>query len=291
MPFVFATFNAYWLFDNQAPLERWGLRLPPGGIDEKIDIVANAIMGMGPDGGSGPDILALQEVEGMVTLEPLRQRLNQLGSPLKHIYCSDTLDPFTGQNVAVLSATPASIAPVTRLDQTAKPYIDARENERMGSLGKFLRVHIEVDATVLSIFNIHLKSRIGGVEETRRLRNVQAEIVRQFSRPRVEQGSMRRPAFTVIAGDMNDAPKSKPLDILNGKLDTSYNLISATEQLPVSEQFTHTHNGEPAQLDHILLSRFAHDRMLAAGFTRVPDEVSDHDAVWCQMDLTIAPPN
>ncbi|MFW2544484.1 endonuclease/exonuclease/phosphatase family protein [Primorskyibacter sp. 2E107] len=290
MPFVFATFNTEWLFDDEDPLKRWGLRLPPGGINEKIERIAQAIIAMGPTPGRGPDIIALQEVEGPVTLDPLLARLQALGSPLKHAYCSETLDPFTGQNVAVLSATPVSIRPVTRLDQTAVPYIDAREREMMGSLGKFLRVDIEVDDTVLTIFNCHLKSRRGGTEETRRLRDVQAKIMRDLSRPRVEQGSLRSPSFTLIAGDMNDEPRTRPIDIMAGKLDTSYNLISATAELPIEEQYTYIYDGKKQQLDHILLSKFTHDRMQSAGFTRVPETTSDHDAIWCAMDLTLPPP-
>ncbi|WP_136443583.1 endonuclease/exonuclease/phosphatase family protein [Pacificoceanicola onchidii] len=290
MPFVFATFNTMWLFDNEEPLKRWGLRLPSGGLAEKIELVAKAIMSIGPEGGHGPDIIALQEVEGQVTLGPLLAKLQELGSPLKHIYCSDTLDPFTGQNVAVLSATPASILPVTRLDQTAVAYVDAGEREKMGSLGKFLRVDIEIDNTVLTIFNCHLKSRRGGTEQTRLLRNVQAQIMRDLSRPRVEQGSMRQPSFTLICGDFNDEPRSQPINIMAGKLDTSYNLISATTELPVDEQHTYTYDGKNQQLDHILLSKFTHDRMTEAGFTRVDEETSDHDAVWCALDLTLPPP-
>ncbi len=43
MPFTLATFNTYWLFDNKVPLSRWGIKLPEGGLEEKIEITANAI--------------------------------------------------------------------------------------------------------------------------------------------------------------------------------------------------------------------------------------------------------
>ncbi|MEM9855593.1 MAG: endonuclease/exonuclease/phosphatase family protein, partial [Pseudomonadota bacterium] len=256
-----------------------------------LDLVAAAIMEIGPDESAGPDIIALQEVEGLVTLEPLLAKLQALGSPLKEIYCSETLDPFTGQNVAILSRYGASIRPVTRLDQTTLTYIDAREREMVGSLGKFLRADIEVDDTVISIFVAHLKSRRGGTEETRLLRNAQARILRDLSRPRVEQGSSRRPSFTAILGDMNDEPRTKPLDIMMGKLDTSYNLLSATQALPVDDQFTYVFKGTKQQLDHLLLSKFTHDRMLRAGFTRINRDASDHDAIWAEIDLTIPPPS
>lgn len=290
MPFVLATFNTYWLFDNEDPLKRWGERLPPGGIAEKIDRIARAIMTIGPAGGHGPDILALQEVEGPIVLVPLLERLKALGSPLRHIYSSRTLDPFTGQNVAVLSRWAVSIDPVTRLDQTTLTYIDSREREMIGSLGKFLRVDIEVDDTVLTVFNTHLKSRRGGTEETRLLRDAQATLMRLLSRPRVEQGNSRQPSFTAIVGDMNDEPRTKPIDIMAGKLDTSYNLWSATEALPVEEQYTYIYRGVKQQLDHVLLSKFTHDRMLSAGFTRIDRDTSDHDAVWSQIDLTLPSP-
>lgn len=211
MPFTLATFNVRWLFDNEVPLKRWGEQLPPGGIKEKIAIVADAIIQIGPN---GPDIVALQEVENEAVLKQLTEKLAEHEHSFSHIYCSETPDPFTGQNVAVISKFPAAIQPVTRLDQTVQLYIDDREREKAGSLGKFLRVDIEVDNQVISIFNIHFKSRRGGIEQTRHLRNAQAEIVRRFSRPRVEQGSMRSPSLTAVAGDFNDEPSTSPLDIV-----------------------------------------------------------------------------
>ncbi|WP_171173914.1 endonuclease/exonuclease/phosphatase family protein [Ruegeria sp. HKCCD8929] len=282
MKFTLATFNTFWLFDNEAPLKRWGERLPDGGFEEKADLIAEAIRGIGPE---GPDIVGLQEVEGPHVVEAVQQRLAAAGHAMPFLYCGETLDPYTGQNVAVLSKYQASISPVTRLDQTAVTYIDARERERVGSLGKFVRADIEVGSEVISLFVVHLKSRRGGTEETRLLRNAQAQIVRHLSRPRVEQGNSASPSFTAILGDMNDEPKTKPLDIMQGKLDTSYNLISATEHLPEEEQFTYEFEGRKQQLDHILLSKFTHDRMQDAGFTRVDRPASDHDAVWVTLDL------
>lgn len=286
MEFTLATFNTYWLFDDKEPLRRWGVKLPDGGIEEKIDLVAKQIIGIGK---GGADIVALQEVEGPIVLEPLLAKLGELGSPLRYWWSSETLDPYTGQNVAVLSRFPATTSPVTRLDQTVLPYFDYRNIERIGSLGKFLRVDIEVGEEVLSLFVLHLKSQRGGTEQTRLLRNAQARIVRNFSRPRVEQGNSRSPSFTAIVGDLNDIPRSSPLDILMGRHDASYNLESATARLPQEEQFTYTYEGNKQQLDHILLSKFTHDRMLDSGFTRVADEISDHDVVWTTLDLSIKP--
>ena len=286
MEFTLATFNTYWLFDNEAPLQRWGAKLPDGGIEEKIDLIAQKIIAIGPNGA---DIVALQEVEGAVVLELLMAKLGELGSPLRYWWSSETLDPYTGQNVAVISRFPATTSPVIRLDQTVLPYYDHRNIERVGSLGKFLRVDIEVDGQVISLFVLHLKSQRSGTEETRLLRNAQARIVRNFTRPRVEQGNSRSPSFTAIVGDLNDIPRSSPLDILMGRHDASYNLESATARLPEEEQYTYTYDGEKQQLDHILLSKFTHDRMLAAGFTRVADEVSDHDVVWATLNLSLPP--
>lgn len=285
MEFTLATFNAYWLFDNEAPLARWGLRLPAGGLEEKIEMVATAIMSVSENGA---DVVALQEVEGQHVLDPLLQKLSEMGSNLRYSWCNETLDPYTGQSVAVLSRFPATIAPVLRLDQTVKPYADHRGFERMGSLGKFMRVDLEIAGEVLSLFNVHFKSRRGGEEETRLLRTVQAQIVRDLSRPRVEQGNSRSPSFTAIVGDLNDTPKTVPVDTLLGKYDTSYNLFSATDGLPPEEQWTYVHDGARQQLDHIMLSKFTHDRMVESGIFRTSDDVSDHDIVWTRLNLSSA---
>lgn len=288
MSFTLATFNTYWLFDNEEPLKRWGLKLPDGGIDEKIENTANAILSIGP---SGPDIIALQEVEGPVTLEPLLDKLQEKNSEYKYFWCSETLDPLTGQNVAVISKFPAAVNPITRLDQTTIDYIDSRQREKVGSLGKFLRVDIEVDGDVLSLFVVHLKSRRGGAQNTRFLRDAQAKIIRRMSLPRVEQGSLRSPCFIAIVGDFNDEPKTSPLDITQGMRDPSYDLISATQNLPEDEQWTYIHDETKQQLDHILLNKFAFERLTESGFTRIDGELSDHDAVWATIELNPGPDN
>lgn len=285
MEFTLATFNVYWLYDNEAPLKRWGAKLPEGGLKEKVKQLAKAIVSVGE---SGADVVALQEVEGPHVIEPLMKKLKKLGSPIEYSWCSETLDPFTGQNVAVLSRFPASIAPVLRLDQTVLPYANSKGYERMGSLGKFLRVDLEIEGNILTLFNVHLKSRRGGVEKTTPLRTAQAQIIRNLSRPRVEQGNSSSPSFSAIVGDFNDTPGSVPVNTIIGKYDPSYQVESATEQLPADEQWTYIHDGEKQQLDHILLSKFTKDRMLNAGFSRVDGDVSDHDIVWCKINLSLA---
>lgn len=287
MPFTLATFNTFWLFDNVAPLERWGERLPEGGLEEKIEITASAIHSVGPN---GPDIVALQEVEGPVVLEPLLEKLREANSDYRYFWSSETLDPFTGQNVAVISKHPAAIEPVRRLDQTTRRYLDHRQRVRIGSLGKFLRVDIEVDEEVLTLYVIHLKSRRSGTEKTRLLREAQAQIVRELSLPRVEQGNSRSPAFTAIVGDFNDEPNTSPLDVMQGKHDASYNLETATLNISPDDRWTYEFDGERQQLDHILLSRFTYERMTDSGITRISRNVSDHDAVWATIDLSIPPP-
>lgn len=91
MPFTLATFNAYWLFDNESPLKRWGLKLPEGGIQEKIEITARSILGIGPN---GPDIIALQEVEGDVVLAPLLNKLKESDSSYQYYWCSAPWTPL-----------------------------------------------------------------------------------------------------------------------------------------------------------------------------------------------------
>lgn len=282
MPFTIATYNAYWLFDNEAPLKRWGLKLPDGGVQEKITLTAKELVGIGP---KSPDIIALQEVEGKVVLEPLLEALRELDPAYKYYWCSETLDPFTGQNVAVISKCPAAIKPVTRLDQYTVDYVDHRERERVGSLGKFLRVDIEVDSNVLSVYVAHLKSRRGGIEQTRLLRDAQARILRDLTLPRIEQGNSRSPSFVAVVGDFNDVPKSSPLDIIQGKRDPSYNLESAIQNIPDEDKWTYIHKGKKEQLDHLLLSKFALDKVVDAGIARIRNEVSDHDAVWSTIDF------
>ncbi len=287
-PITLATFNCYWLYDNEEPLKRWGERLPDGGLAEKVEQIASSIIAIGDEEGS-PDIVALQEVENEFVIERLLVKLVELGHHYAHSWVSQTLDPFTGQNVALLSKYPATIEPIRRLDQTTQEYFDHHGRSRIGSLGKFLRVDVQVKQQVISVYIAHLKSRRGGTQNSRYLREAQAQILRRYSRPRVEQGSNRSPSFVAMVGDFNDNPGSTPLQIMQGERDPSYELRSATRDLSEEEQYTHTFGSEKAQLDHILLNLFADQRTLAAGFTRIDDEISDHDAVWVRLDLDMEP--
>ncbi len=138
---------------------------------------------------------------------------------------------------------------------------------------------VEIGREVLSLYVAHLKSQRGGTPETRLLRDAQAAIIRKLSLPRVEQGNSSSPSFVAIVGDFNDVPKSSPLDRMQGKFDVSYNLTSATMTLDEAEQWTYDYRGTKQQLDHILLSKFVHDRMQDFGITRV-DEGTSEASTW-----------
>ena len=297
-PIKIATFNTYWLYDNEAPLRRWGERLPEGGLSEKIRRMTGPLLEL------SADVLALQEVEGPEVLEALRDALKAEGLDYPHIYCSETLDPFTGQNVAVLSRFRHTTSPVTRLDQTTEPYVDQHQRLRTGSLGKFLRVDVEVPGPdgdtlpeILTLFVTHLKSRRGdGPQATRYQRDAQAQIMRRYAMPRVEQGTRRSPSFVAIMGDFNDEPDTTPLRIMRGLRDPGYDLFTATEDLSPDQAHTYVFKGKKQQLDHILLNLFCHERKLDAGVQQVDIDkdsngfVSDHHIVWTTLDLHGEPP-
>ena len=47
---------------------------------------------------TGADVVALQEVEGQHVLDPLLQKLSEMGSNLRYSWCNETLDPYTVHN-------------------------------------------------------------------------------------------------------------------------------------------------------------------------------------------------
>lgn len=77
-------------------------------------------------------------------------------------------------------------------------------------------------------------------------RHAQAELIRRFA---LNLLTVDPNARLIVAGDMNDIPGSKTLDILK-----SAGLHNPVEALPRSTRYTRRHGNRPQALDHILVS-------------------------------------
>ncbi len=150
----------------------------------KMLALAEVIESAGPE---RPDILALQEVENLDTLETFRDEVLKNGG---YRYAALVEAPEAAVNTGVLSAFP-----VTDL---RSHLLRGEGTERLRGI---LEAEIDVGGTALYLFNNHWKSKAGGAEETEYLRIEAAELLaRRIGSILAEDPS----AEIVVCGDLNE---------------------------------------------------------------------------------------
>lgn len=264
----FATLNAWWLFDDQPPHADWGGQRKQS-WDEALAHVADAVIEI------NADVLALQEVEDRHAVERLNAVLAGRGKDYPFYWVGAGDDPFTGQDVAILSQYPSLTEPVRSYPAMQEDFHTNNGYPRVAGLHKFMRVDLEVEGEPVTVFALHLKSRRGNRITSDGERLAQARMVRRLVRPVLEKG---RPNV-VVMGDFNDVPGSPALREIRGLNDASWALSNATESEHMNgEAWTYDYRGRKDQIDHVLLSKFLFDKVTAASVIRVDNQASDHDS-------------
>jgi endonuclease/exonuclease/phosphatase family metal-dependent hydrolase len=286
MALVLATFNVLDLFDASDParIERIAALLRP----------------------HAPDVVALQEVGG----EPATSALNAaLGGGFEAVL-GDADD--RGIRCALLSRLPIVGQTVLRAPHLPFPRFHREDPEPFGTRIPLRRpipeVTIESDIGRIRVLVVHFKSRRGrpmldetgtrieavttvevAAAEARAVawRCAEALFVRGVVDDRLAKDPDDR---LVVCGDFNDVSGSLPLRIVAGTAGTDVpradSLVSCAELIPIAERISVLHGGEPAAIDHALVSpalasrleRCAYDRSglidLGAGTTAA--YASDH---------------
>jgi endonuclease/exonuclease/phosphatase family metal-dependent hydrolase len=282
--FSIATFNTYWLYDDEEPHKRWADRREEQDYQEALGLVAEAIKTI------DADVIALQEIEGPHVTADLVERLKADGVDYPHFWTGQGLDPFTGQDVAVLSKFPALTEPVLRYPSLTEEFHEDRGGyPRIAALQKFMRVDLGIHGHPVTVFAAHLKSQRGG-ESSEEERLAQARMVRRLARAVAEKGSSRSPNFVAIAGDLNDDAGTPTLLTLRGFTDGSYEFKQPSGRIAEADRWTHTYvpsSGpiEQEQLDHVIVNKFLDDRVTRVEIIRFENEVSDHDAFKVTFEL------
>jgi endonuclease/exonuclease/phosphatase family metal-dependent hydrolase len=134
-----------------------------------------------------PDILALQEVENVNTLETLQEEVLKNAG---YRYSALVETPGAAVNTAVLSTFP--------IDEIRSHMIHV---EGVDGLRNILETVINIDGTALYLFNNHWKSKVGGAEETEYLRIEYAGLLAE----RIAAIIAGAPAAEiVVCGDLNE---------------------------------------------------------------------------------------
>ena len=265
----FATFNVYWLFDDEPPLQRWAKRREDQTWEQALAKVADAVAKI------DADVIALQEVEDRRAVERLNEALAERNKSYPYFWVGAGADPFTGQDVAIMSRFPNITEPILAYTTLREDFNTHSGYPRVAALQKFMRVDLEILEEAVTVYVLHLKSKRGKQADSDGERLAQARMIRRLARATLEKG---RPKV-VVMGDFNDGPDSDAVREIRGLNDTSWNmsLASASKKMQ-GESWTYAWGGTRTAIDHILLSKFLFDEVTSAAVIRFDDDVSDHDA-------------
>ena len=274
----FATFNVYWLFDDEPPLQRWADRRPGQTWEQTLAKVADAIAFI------DADVIALQEVEDQRAVKRLNDALAERNRSYPYFWVGAGTDPFTGQDVAILSRYPNITEPILAYPTLRQDFSSEEGKDRVAALQKFMRVDLEIVGEPVTVYALHLKSKRGNRIATDRERLAQANMIRRLVRATLEKGKPK----VVVMGDFNDDPDSEAVREIRGLNDTSWNMSLASKSKKMQgEPWTYVYGDNRWAPDHILLSKFLYDTVLSATVVRFRDDVSDHDAF--AVDVHIGP--
>ena len=254
MAFVLATFNVLDLFDATDP--------------ERIDRIASLLR------PHAPDVVSLQEVGGEAATTALASALG--GGYAQVLGDADA----RGIRCAVLSRLPVVSSGVLRAEHLPFPRFHREDPEPFGARIPLRRPipEVVVDAGEIGpvrVLAVHFKSRRGtpmreaGVQlpaaTTAELAEAEARAVAWrcaealFVRRVIDERLAKDPGERlVVCGDFNDVSGSLPLRIVMGTAGTDAPradaLVSVAELIPIAERISVLHGGEPAAIDHALVS-------------------------------------
>ena len=148
----FATFNVYWLFDDEPPRQRWGGRRTGHTWEQALAKVADAVAAI------DADVIALQEVEDHRAVERLNDALEERNKSYPFFWVGAGTDPFTGQDVAIMSRYPNITEPILAYPTLRQDFNSEEGYARVAALQKFMRVDLEILGEAVAVYALHLKS-------------------------------------------------------------------------------------------------------------------------------------
>ncbi len=252
------------------------------GYDQKLDLLANVIL------GQKPDVLALQEVGGEDPLWDLQQKLGVTYAHSK----SSVFPDGRGIRVAFLSKH-AIDEWEDIVDFPPGPALDVQELDGSGNavpitrMGRgALRVRVKIDGLTVDLITAHLKSKLltfkrpGGSSFTSRDEGERAQVAGvALLRRTAEAVTLRirsnalligdNPVPLILLGDFNDVPEAQTSLILCGppgsEIGTTgfdrpdkgddVRLFNLSYVIKDSEQrYSRKHRGQKEMLDQIFVS-------------------------------------
>ncbi len=242
--YLFCTWNVENLFDdeddphNHDEDEDWFARHPEL-VEEKLRLLADALLRQ--NGGRGPDILAIVEVENRRAVELLREALNARLPSEWHYNGLIHRDNHTGRRIE-----PAVLTRLRIHDDLTRTF----------GIRRILEAHMEAAGAPLVVLASHWTSRLRGDTESKR--EAYADVLYERVGELVRDD---RAADVLLSGDYNDEPDDPSLrDHLHATGDPAQTregeeplrLFDLTERVDPSTRGTYCQAGRWEILDHIV---------------------------------------
>lgn len=270
-----ATFNIHDHFDEHLDTSRETAPVPaPETVarkEAKLVQTLNALAGC-------PTMVAIQEVETVMLLQQLAQKLGEVcgfSYGVGHIESDDArgidlgllLDAREGE---ILSVRTERVCSAVTTDVVA-PGLGCP----VGQFPLFSRPPLIADVRIgddpMTVIVVHFKSKREGEEETRARRLAQAGAVAQVVSGIYEDDAQ---ANIVVLGDFNDYEQSDVMALLTSE---RTGLVNIAQLMPVGERYTYNFGGLSQMLDTILLSPALAENVAWAGVLHVN---ADFPAGW-----------
>lgn len=244
--YLFCTWNVENLFDDRDDPkdddagEDWFGR-DPAAVHSKLDLLAEALLAQ--NGGRGPDILALVEVETRRSVELLRDALNARLPPDWHYNGIVHRNNRTGRRIE-----PAVLTRLPVVEDTANDF----------GIRRIVAARIMAGGAPLTVFASHWTSRLTDTDGAKR-----AAYAGVLSDALAERLGSDPAADILIAGDFNDEPDDPSIrDSLNATGDEARVrvggprpiLLDVTARLARQGRGTYRYRGRWEMLDHIVAS-------------------------------------
>ena len=285
-----ATFNAEFLFDGQEGEGQasFAWKDDPALARVHRDSVARVVRAL------GADVLMLQEVENLETLEMLAsETLADLGYTA---YLVPGRDTFTGQDVGLLSRLP-----VDEVGRTDERVLVGTTRQEYG-VSKNMWARLDLGGVPTTLIGVHFLARPDDIERKPK-REAQAEVIRRLVAAETAAGRA-----VAVLGDFNDFDADVPdrtgsvpiTDVVAtirragpGPEDDLRNVAADVAQADRYTSFYDRNDndeidaGELSALDHVLLSPQLYRSLRAVDFVHLhdPREVSDHFPVVATLEL------
>jgi len=276
--------NMYRLFDDIDNGKKYETVLSTEKFHEKAKIAAQKIIGA----FELPDIIALQEIENVNTLNQIIQQIQQTSGVQYRGVLKEGND-ISGIDVGFLIQSKYQVKFFKQLFKKTKL---ADGNSPLFSRPPLL-IKVCKQSNCISLLNLHLRSMIGIRTKskghrvrTKRLEQAStiARWIDQFQSAQLEQSLM-------VLGDLNAlSPSDQYIDVVgtiigkpnntNTKLWSQdliqHNLIDLTQRVPQSKNYSYIHKEKKQILDYMLINQQFKPKLKRIWFSEIDYRLSDH---------------